>query len=176
MKPHVNRNTASGSGLQLVLFDLDDTLFDHQQSRRCGLLTLQRLYPSLALIPIDDLIAEHERQIRESFDRVLDGAVFLRDNRLERFRRLCTHFGIEMSSSAVESAHRSYREAYEEHRQAQRSRRYAFSGEHSKLPTSSGKMRLLLVIHGRRMSEGHIRQAFGVFGSIVYQSHVQILS
>jgi FMN phosphatase YigB (HAD superfamily) len=51
------------SALQLVLFDLDDTLFDHQHSRRCGLLALQHTYLSLAQIPLKTLVAEHERQL-----------------------------------------------------------------------------------------------------------------
>ena len=63
------------NALQLVLFDLDDTLFDHQYSRRCGLLVLQHAYPPLARIPIEDLVAEHERQLTASYDGVLDGTV-----------------------------------------------------------------------------------------------------
>jgi FMN phosphatase YigB (HAD superfamily) len=47
--------------LQLVLFDLDDTLFDHQYSRRCGLLALQQAYPSLASIPIETLAGVQSR-------------------------------------------------------------------------------------------------------------------
>ena len=65
------------NALQLVLFDLDDTLFDHQHSRRCGLLVLQHAYPPLAQIPIEDLVAEHERQLTASYDGVLNGTVSL---------------------------------------------------------------------------------------------------
>ena len=106
------------NSLQLVLFDLDDTLFDHQHSRRCGLLTLQKLYAPLAQIPIADLVAEHEYQLTASYDSVLDGAMSLQANRLERFRRLFVSFGVTMSPPEVEQAMQRYRRAYEDHRQA----------------------------------------------------------
>jgi HAD superfamily hydrolase (TIGR01549 family) len=104
--------------LQLVLFDLDDTLFDHQYSRRCGLLALQHTYPLLACLPIDDLVAEHERQLTASYDQVLDGAVSLSANRLERFRRMFVNCGVAMPVADVERAMQRYRRAYEAHRRA----------------------------------------------------------
>jgi HAD superfamily hydrolase (TIGR01549 family) len=104
--------------LQLVLFDLDDTLFDHQHSRRCGLLALQHAYPPLACLPIVDLVAEHERQLTASYDGVLDGTVSLLANRLERFRRMFVNCGVTMNAAEVELAMQRYRRAYEEHRRA----------------------------------------------------------
>jgi putative hydrolase of the HAD superfamily len=104
--------------LQLVLFDLDDTLFDHQHSRRCGLLALQHAYPPLACLPIADLVAEHERQLTASYDQVLDGTVSLAVNRLERFRRLFVNCGVAMPVAEVERAMQRYRRAYEAHRRA----------------------------------------------------------
>ena len=106
------------NALQLVLFDLDDTLFDHQYSRRCGLLVLQHAYPPLARIPIEDLVAEHERQLTASYDGVLDGTVSLLANRLERFRHMFVNCGIAMNAAEVELAMQRYRRAYEEHRRA----------------------------------------------------------
>jgi len=104
--------------LQLVLFDLDDTLFDHQHSRRCGLLALQHAYPPLDCLPIADLVAEHERQLTASYDQVLDGTVSLAVNRLERFRRLFVNCGVAMPVAEVERAMQRYRRAYEAHRRA----------------------------------------------------------
>ena len=102
--------------LQLVLFDLDDTLFDHQHSRRCGLLALQHTYPPLACLPIADLVAEHERQLTASYDQVLDGTVSLAVNRLERLRRMFVHCGVAMPVAEVERAMHRYRCAYEAQR------------------------------------------------------------
>ena len=104
--------------LQLVLFDLDDTLFDHQYSRRCGLLSLQYAYPPLAQVPMEDLVAEHERQLTASYDQVLDGTVSLSANRLERFRRMFVNCGVAMPVADVERAMQRYRRAYEAHRRA----------------------------------------------------------
>jgi putative hydrolase of the HAD superfamily len=104
--------------LQLVLFDLDDTLFDHQHSRRCGLLALQQAYPSLAYFPIEALVAEHERQLTASYDQVLDGVVSLAANRLERFRRMFVNCGMALPVAEVKRAMHRYRQAYEAHRRA----------------------------------------------------------
>ena len=104
--------------LQLVLFDLDDTLFDHQQSRRCGLLALQHAYPALACLPIEDLSVEHERQLPVSYAQVLDGAVSLAAHRLERFRHMFVTCGVAMPMGEVERAMQRYRRAYEAHRRA----------------------------------------------------------
>jgi putative hydrolase of the HAD superfamily len=104
--------------LQLLLFDLDDTLFDHQHSRRCGLLALQHVYPLLARIPLETLIAEHERQLNASYDRVLDGTVSMQTNRRERFQRLFIHCGVEMSETEAEQAMACYRRTYEAQRRA----------------------------------------------------------
>jgi len=104
--------------LQLVLFDLDDTLFDHQHSRRNGLLALQQIYPSLAAISIETLIDEHERQLTATYDRVLNGTVSLTADRLERFRRFFISCGIAMNMADVTLAMQHYRHAYEAHRRA----------------------------------------------------------
>jgi len=104
--------------LQLVLFDLDDTLFDHQYSRRCGLLALQATYPPLASIPIETLVAEHERQLVASYDQVLKGTLSLSTDRLERFQRMFDHCGMVLDAPEVALAMRHYRRAYEEQRRA----------------------------------------------------------
>jgi HAD superfamily hydrolase (TIGR01549 family) len=106
------------NALQLALFDLDDTLFDHQHSRRCGLLALQHTYPLLAQIPLETLIAEHERQLTASYDRVLDGTESIQTNRLERFRLMFRHCGVEISGAEAERAMHEYRRAYEAHQHA----------------------------------------------------------
>lgn len=106
------------NALQLILFDLDDTLFDHQHSRRCGLLALQHTYPLLARVPLETLIAEHERQLNASYDRVLDGTVSMQTNRRERFQRLFIHCGVEMPEAEAEQAMECYRRTYEAQRRA----------------------------------------------------------
>ena len=103
---------------QLVLFDLDDTLFDHQNSRRCGLVALQKEYPPLANITLSELVAEHQYQIAASYNSALDGTTSLRQNRIERFRNLFVNCGIEIDSLEAERAVQRYRKVYETHRRA----------------------------------------------------------
>lgn len=95
--------------LQPVLFDLDDTLFDHQHSRRCGLLALQQMSPPLARVPLEDLVTEHERQLTASYDRVLDGTVSLAANRHARFRRMLVNCGGALPEAEAAQAMQHYR-------------------------------------------------------------------
>lgn len=129
--------------LQLALFDLDDTLFDHQHSRRCGLLALQRTSPLLAQIPLETLIAEHERQLTTSYDRVLDGTVSIQTNRSARFRLMFQHCGVAMSGAEAEGATREYRRAYEAHQRA-------VPGVLPLLASLQPRMRLGVVTNGLR--------------------------
>lgn len=53
--------------LKAVLFDLDDTLFDHKHSRLKGLTALQRKYPQLATVPLADLFSYSEHSAADIF-------------------------------------------------------------------------------------------------------------
>ncbi len=47
--------------IRAVLFDLDDTLFNHKYCRLCGLEALREKYPKLEAVSIQDLEKEHEK-------------------------------------------------------------------------------------------------------------------
>ena len=73
--------------LKAVLFDLDDTLFDHLYSTRQGLLAVCEAYPSLQQRPTDELFADYTRLLDEVHLRVLEGQLTIDEARRERFRR-----------------------------------------------------------------------------------------
>ncbi len=104
--------------LKTVLFDLDDTLFDHQYSRRCGLRALGTLYSQLTYITIEELEKEHERLLLQSYYQVLDGRVTLEDARIKRIRLLGNLYGINLSMEEAVTASRVYNEIYEANRRA----------------------------------------------------------
>ena len=101
---------------RLFLFDLDDTLFDSEHSHRIGLTGLQDTYRQLASIPLDDLYAEYERQLKATYDSVLEGRASLLDSRIERFRRLFLQFGVALQPAALAEVVKLYRDGYERSR------------------------------------------------------------
>jgi HAD superfamily hydrolase (TIGR01549 family) len=105
---------------KLVLFDLDDTLFDHQYSRRCGLIALQQTNPILSQVSLKSLTNAHERQLIDSYSHVLNGNMSLQANRLQRFQRMFKSLGLEISKAETKRALYIFRQAYEANRRAVR--------------------------------------------------------
>ena len=95
-----------------VLFDLDDTLFDHSHAARQALAAVREGHPALA--DVDPIVLE--RRHAEILDalhlRVLAGEMGLDDARLERFRRLIEGAGIKADAALVQDAAAAYRQRY----------------------------------------------------------------
>lgn len=103
-----------------VLFDLDDTLFDHLHSTRQGLQAICQAYPDFLHHPIDELFADYTRLLEEVHLRVLDGSLTQDEARLERFRRFFQLHGpsdILDLPATIEHAARLHRTTYLAHRQ-----------------------------------------------------------
>jgi putative hydrolase of the HAD superfamily len=105
--------------IKAVLFDLDDTLFDHLYSTRQGLLAICEAYPALQQHSPDVLFADYTRLLDEVHLRVLDGSLTSDEARRERFRRFfLLHVPtIEDLPIAVEHAAALHRERYQACRQ-----------------------------------------------------------
>src|SRR5215212_5369804 len=78
---------ASQPGVRAVLFDLDDTLFDHQASSRAGLLAVREVFPSLASEPFDAFEQRYRIILEEVHLLVLSGELSPADARSRRFGR-----------------------------------------------------------------------------------------
>ena len=50
----------AGPALQAVLFDLDDTLFDHAHATRSALAALRDVEPSVAAWSLDEFVDRHD--------------------------------------------------------------------------------------------------------------------
>ena len=72
----------------LVLFDLDETLFDHRHASRCGLSALQVECVGLRPVALSDLAKRAFEILNETHARVLDGTLTQEEGRLQRFRLL----------------------------------------------------------------------------------------
>ena len=73
---------------QAVLFDLDDTLFDHEQAARIALMRVHGLHQSFTEWPFESFAQAHSRVLEELHVEVLAGRRTVDEAREARFRRL----------------------------------------------------------------------------------------
>lgn len=98
--------------LKSVLFDLDDTLFDHHYSSRCGLAAVQQDFECFQEIPLDELLRDYTELLNESHPKVLQGALSLEESRVDRFYRLFSQVGEEVSPIVAQFSVERYQKAY----------------------------------------------------------------
>jgi putative hydrolase of the HAD superfamily len=103
---------------RVVLFDLDDTLFDHDHGARAALAAVQAAHSCLARMPFEELEVAHARHLEDLHADVLGGRVGLDDARVERFRRLFGAVGPAADDETARGAAAAYRERYLAARQA----------------------------------------------------------
>jgi HAD superfamily hydrolase (TIGR01549 family) len=104
--------------IKTVFFDLDDTLFDHQYSRRCGFVALKAMHPALSAADIRDMETFHEQLIWANFTKVLDGQISVHDAMTERICTLCIRFGLTLAPADIPETVRHYDAAYQKNRRA----------------------------------------------------------
>jgi len=93
-----------------VLFDLDDTLFDHRRSARAALTGLHSSHGRG--IDLDAFEREHTKFLDLMHLEVLAGRVGLDDARRERFRRVFLAFDIVLDEANVDAVASAYRAGY----------------------------------------------------------------
>ena len=106
----------SGSGSPLppaVLFDLDDTLFDHSLTARAALGHVRARHPYLRTLPLDVLAREYGRLLEAVQADVLAGRRTVDDARIERFRQLASLAGTSIDASEAAGLSREYRSQYQ---------------------------------------------------------------
>lgn len=106
------------SGVRAVLFDLDDTLSDHQFSRRCGLETLRQKYPLLQKVKIEILENEHEKLLQSNYQQILDRHLSMDEAIAERIRQLCRIYHVALTAQEAWVAMGEYEAAYSSNRRA----------------------------------------------------------
>ncbi len=96
-----------------MLFDFDDTLFDHSLTCRAALGRLRASTPFLRRLPLDTVWREYSRLLEEVHPDVLAGLRSIDEARTERFRRLGFLAGVSIGvEEASELSHR-YRSHYQ---------------------------------------------------------------
>jgi putative hydrolase of the HAD superfamily len=95
-----------------VLFDLDDTLFDHRHCTRTALAALRAGRAGLEAWPLEELERRHSRILEELHLQVIGGALPLDRAREERFRRLFEEAGVDADPEEVAACALRYKADY----------------------------------------------------------------
>ena len=96
--------------IRAVLFDLDDTLFDHRRSARAALQEVHHVHA-----PGFDFAAferHHAHFLEEMHLEVLAGRIGLDDARRERFRKVFAALGVRLDDPQVYAVAAAYRDGY----------------------------------------------------------------
>jgi HAD superfamily hydrolase (TIGR01549 family) len=101
-----------------VFFDLDDTLFDHRYSRRCGFFALKAMHPALSAADIHDMEIFHEQLIWANYTKVLSKEISIHDAMAQRICATCTRFGLTLAPADIFETVRCYDAAYQKNRRA----------------------------------------------------------
>jgi HAD superfamily hydrolase (TIGR01549 family) len=104
--------------IQAVLFDLDDTLFDHQGCSRDALAAITHAHESLRAMPFNLLQRTHAGLLEELHGEVMLGRVSVDDARVDRFRRLLRAAGGPASKEIARELALMYRDTYRARRRA----------------------------------------------------------
>jgi putative hydrolase of the HAD superfamily len=98
--------------VRAVLFDLDDTLFDHTGCARAALLGVRDAHECFARFDAGDIEEAHARILEALHLEVMTGRRDLDAARIERFRRLYAWAGIDADDDLAVRAALTYKQGY----------------------------------------------------------------
>ena len=103
--------------IRAVLFDLDDTLFDHRYSSQSALATLYARYACLQQKSLAELNDLHKDLLEHYHRELLAGRHTLDSARHERFRQLFACYGEQLAEEETAAASECYRTVFMANRQ-----------------------------------------------------------
>lgn len=103
--------------LRAVLFDLDDTLFDHRLCAHTALSELHASHPRFQQTAFDEFERLHASFLEDLHKKVMTGELPLEVARQERFRRVFNALGLEPPEDVIVDAAATYRDGYRRIRQ-----------------------------------------------------------
>ncbi len=107
------------SPVRAVLFDVDDTLYDHSYASRQAMLEVRRRAPDLATVPLEEMVRRGEEILREvHLDLVLTGRTSAEEARTLRMSRLAEALGRPMGPERARELAKHRQEAYLRHERA----------------------------------------------------------
>lgn len=100
--------------IKAVLFDLDDTLFDHRHSSRSGLAYIRNKFECLKDVSLDTLEKENIALLEEiHLNQVLTGKLSIDQARADRFELILKMHNMNYAENFKYEAAGYYREVYE---------------------------------------------------------------
>jgi HAD superfamily hydrolase (TIGR01549 family) len=100
--------------IKAILFDLDDTLFDHRHSSREGLRSVWKRYTCFQEMTLDEFELEHRGMLEKiHLSQVLVGKLSLEEARAERFRHLFLNRNVEVDFDTSRNAAEIFRNSFE---------------------------------------------------------------
>lgn len=110
-------SNAGVAGHPVVLFDLDDTLFDHQFCSRTALRSIQQKYPELLGVRFEGLENRYQELLETWHQKFLEGHIDLEESRLRRWAILLSEnipceIPDEWAAEAADAFMRAYQDAY----------------------------------------------------------------
>ena len=103
--------------IKTVLFDLDDTLFDHRHASREGLRSVWKRYTCFQEMTLEELEVDHSQILEQiHFSHVLFGKMTIEEARAERFKLIFLNRGFEVDFNTANNAAEIYRMAYQKNR------------------------------------------------------------
>ncbi|KAL4730865.1 hypothetical protein ACLX1H_002907 [Fusarium chlamydosporum] len=104
---------------KLILFDLDNTLFDHYHSLNCAISAIQERYPGLADIETQTLIEQYNNSLQQAYDRYLKRFITYKEKDTVKVKLFFQGLGLpEPSSQCVIDFRATYQPAYRASRRA----------------------------------------------------------
>jgi HAD superfamily hydrolase (TIGR01509 family) len=103
---------AGTTAVRAVLFDLDDTLFDHRGCARAALSGVRQLHAGLQAIDPLEFERMHAGILERLHLEVIGGRLALDAARVERFRQLYRTAGVDADDALAAAAAVAYRDAY----------------------------------------------------------------
>lgn len=104
--------------MRAVLFDLDDTLFDHSHCSQASLRRIHGLHACFRGRPFEEIARAHSALLEELHRDVMVGRLDVDAARIERFRRLFLAVDAAAPDSVVRETAMAYRRAYLDARRA----------------------------------------------------------
>ncbi len=98
---------------KVVLFDMDDTLFDFSLTCRDALARLRSVHPRLRSRPLHELWREYVRLLETVHADIASGALSIDLARAQRFERLAKYCGSSVSPEEARDWSQEYRRHYQ---------------------------------------------------------------
>lgn len=101
-----------------MLFDLDDTLFDHQYSDHLCLEVIWQTYLTPAITPLDEFITQAEIVFDEFWGDVLRGTLTIKAWHRKAIQQLFDDYDINHTTDVIDVAAQRYRQTYQQSRRS----------------------------------------------------------